>query len=115
VACEVKADQDIHFLGVNPHMHQLGVHAKLELTRAGKTTVLWDAPFSFMEQEMHPLENVVVKQGDVLTTTCTYMNNTARDVAWGDSTNDEMCINWVRYYPEGAFQCNRMSGSTQQK
>ena len=114
VACNVTTDQEVHFLGVNPHMHQLGVHAKLELTRAGVNTVLWDAPFAFTEQAMHPLDNIHVMTGDVLTTTCTYVNDRPTDVQWGDSTDDEMCINWVRYYPRGAFHCKAMSSMSNQ-
>jgi hypothetical protein len=113
VACEVTADQEVTFVGLNPHMHQLGVHAKLELTRAGMTSVLWDAPFSFHEQELHALDNIHVMTGDVLTTTCTFVNDKPVDVQWGESTDDEMCINWVRYYPRGAFRCRSMMNMQQ--
>lgn len=109
VACQVTTTDEVRFLGINPHMHQLGTHAKLELTRAGMTTTLWDAPFRFTEQAMRPLDNIQVMTGDVLTTTCTHVNDRPTDVQWGESTDDEMCINWVRYYPKGAFTCRRMN------
>jgi len=31
------------------------------------------------------------------------------EVQWGESTDDEMCINWVRSYPKGALHCARMN------
>lgn len=82
VSCTVTTDAEVRLLNVNPHMHQLGVHAKLELTRAGMTTALWEAPFSFNEQEIHPLDNILLATGDVLTTTCTYVNDKPTDVQW---------------------------------
>lgn len=103
--CTVTATSDVHFLGITPHMHQLGIHAHLELERGGETNVIYDAPYNFEEQTLKPLDDILVKNADVLTTTCTYQNDTPRDVAWGDSTQDEMCFNWMRYYPRGAFQC----------
>jgi hypothetical protein len=104
--CTVVAMQDVTFLGIQPHMHRLGVHAHLDQKRGSDPMqVLYDAPFSFNEQTLRPLPDVLVKNGDTLTTTCTYQNDTARDITWGDSTEDEMCINWMRYYPKGALQC----------
>jgi hypothetical protein len=109
VMCQVTTTEEVRFLGINPHMHQLGTHAKLELTRGGMTSVIWDAPFKFTEQAMRPLDNIPIMTGDVLTTTCTHVNDRPTDVQWGESTDDEMCINWVRYYPKGAFTCKRMN------
>lgn len=104
--CTVTSTSDVHFLGITPHMHQLGIHAHLDLKRGSEPmNVLYDAPYNFEEQTLKPLPDILIKNGDVLTTTCTYQNDTARDVAWGDSTEDEMCFNWMRYYPRGAFQC----------
>jgi hypothetical protein len=61
-----------------------------ELTGDGVTSALWDAPFSFTEQEIHPLDNILLATGDVLTTTCTYVNDKPTDVQWGESTDDDM-------------------------
>lgn len=97
---------DVHFLGITPHMHRLGVHAHLDLKRGSDPMqVIYDAPYNFEEQTLKPLNDVVVKTGDVLTTTCTYENDTNRDIVWGDATEDEMCFNWMRYYPRGGFTC----------
>jgi hypothetical protein len=109
VPCTAMTTAEVHFLGVNPHMHQLGVHGRLELSRGGgPSMVLHDGPFAFTEQAMKPLPDVLIQTGDILTTTCTFENTTELDVEWGESTKDEMCINWVRYYPKDAFRCEQM-------
>jgi len=96
--CTVTATEEVHFLAITPHMHQLGVHAHLDLQRGDEPArVLYDAPYNFEEQTLKPLPDIEIMNGDVLTTTCTYENNTAREVMWGDSTQDEMCFNWMRY------------------
>jgi hypothetical protein len=107
-SCTVKGE--LHLLGVNPHMHRRGVHGHLDLRRGGMdpTEVLYDGPFSFEEQTMKPLKDTVIKEGDVFTTTCTFENMTDRNVAFGEGTDDEMCINWIRYYPKGGFSCRSM-------
>jgi hypothetical protein len=101
----VTGTEDVKFLSVSPHMHQLGVHAKLELTRGGQKTALHDAPFAFDDQRIYPLGNLDIRAGDVLTTTCSYENDTGRTVSFGQNSDDEMCFNFVTYYPMGAFQC----------
>lgn len=95
----------VTFLSVSPHMHKLGVHAKLDLARAGQTTSLHDAPFNFDDQRIYPLDDLSIRDGDVLTTTCSYENDTGSTVRFGQNSDDEMCFNFVTYYPMGAFQC----------
>jgi mono/diheme cytochrome c family protein len=97
--------ENVTFLSVSPHMHQLGVHAKLGLTRAGQQSALHDAPFDFFDQRIYPLDDLAIRDGDVLTTTCSYENDTGRTVSFGQNSDDEMCFNFVTYYPMGAFQC----------
>ena len=90
----------------SPHMHTLGVHAKLELVQDGATRVLHDAPFNFDQQHSTPLEpRVTVKTGDKLIVTCTFQNDTDRVVTFGENTGDEMCFNFVAVYPKGGFAC----------
>lgn len=101
----VTGTDSVKLLSVSPHMHQLGVHAKLELTRRGEKTALHDAPFSFEDQQVFPLESVEVRTGDVLTTTCSYENDSGRTVRFGNNSDDEMCFNFVTYYPMGSFRC----------
>jgi hypothetical protein len=108
-SCTVKGE--LHLLGVTPHMHELGVHGYLALQRGGTgpVEVLHDGPFAFEEQTIKPIKDTLIKEGDVLTTTCTFENNTDRNISFGENTADEMCINWVRYYPKGGFSCSRIS------
>ena len=106
VPCTVTAPNDAHFLGITPHMHQMGVHAHLDLKRGSEPMqVIYDGPYHFEEQTLKPLNDILIKNGDVLTTICTYQNDSTRDIVWGDSTEDEMCFNWMRYYPRGGFNC----------
>jgi hypothetical protein len=104
--CTATTMGEVHFLGITPHMHRLGVHARLDLQRGTEPmNVIYDGAYHFEAQTLKALDNVAVKNGDVLTTTCTYENDTDRSIVWGDSTQDEMCFNWMRYYPKGAFNC----------
>ena len=109
-SCTVKGE--LHLIGVTPHMHHMGRRGYLSLQRggAGPIEVLHDGPFSFEEQTIKPIRDTLVKEGDVLTTRCTFENTSDRMISFGEDTADEMCINWVRYYPKGGFSCSRMLG-----
>lgn len=98
------AGTTVKLMSVAPHMHKLGVNGKLELIRNGQTTVVHDAPFTFGDQTLYKID-VDLMNGDVLKTTCTYDNTTSRRVGFGQNSDDEMCFNFVEYYPMGAFQC----------
>jgi mono/diheme cytochrome c family protein len=103
--CTVKADQEIHLVTSSPHMHKLGVHAKFEVIRAdGTREVITDKPFDFEEQTDDVID-VVVKNGDKIATTCSYMNDTGRTVNFGQNTDQEMCFNFALYYPMCAMTC----------
>ena len=54
---------------------------------------------------VYELDELMIRDGDVLTTTCSYENDTGRTVRFGQNSDDEMCFNFVTYYPMGAFQC----------
>ncbi len=96
----------IHLLSTSPHMHKLGTHSSLLLTPVGGATqTLHDGPFSFDEQHVYPLDNVIVNNGDTLTTKCTYDNTTDHTVSFGQNTTDEMCFNFTLYYPKDGFSC----------
>jgi len=95
----------VHFLSVSPHMHKLGVHAKLELTRAGTKSALHDAPFDFLDQKIYDLGDLPIQNNDVLSTTCSYDNDTGHTVKFGQNSDDEMCFNFVTYFPMGALRC----------
>jgi hypothetical protein len=49
--------------------------------------------------------DVAVVSDDVLTTTCSYENDTGRVVRFGQNSDDEMCFHFVTCYPMGALRC----------
>jgi hypothetical protein len=101
--CDPTSTQAIHILGVSPHMHQTGVHAKLVLNRKnGTKEILHDRAFAFADQQAYPLD-VIVNDGDTLTTTCTYNNTTNGIVTFGPATENEMCYNFTTAWPAGSL------------
>ncbi len=54
---------------------------------------------------LHLPGEVVVEDGDLLTTTCTYENTTDHDVFYGTGANEEMCFDYVLYYPWQGLRC----------
>jgi len=108
--CDPTSTQPVHVIGESPHMHQLGVHAKLILNRKdGTHETLHDQPFAFSDQRTYPL-NVIVNDGDTLTTTCSYNNTTNGIVTFGPNTENEMCYNFVTAYPAGALSGSGLGG-----
>jgi len=87
-----------------PHMHQLGTYMKV---RHGDT-MLHDTAFDFNEQVNYKIAPHVVPAGEALDVRCSYINNTGRDVFFGDSSNSEMCFVGIYRYPAtdaGLFSC----------
>jgi hypothetical protein len=105
--CTVQSSEPIHIITSSPHAHQLGIHAKFSIQRAnGQIEVIHDKPFNFEEQTTWPID-VVVNNGDRVTTSCTYRNLTSRDVGFGTRTDQEMCFNFALYYPMCAMTCTQ--------
>ena len=48
---------------------------------------------------------VILETGDVVTTTCSYTNDTNKNITFGESTTNEMCFNFASYWPAGALSC----------
>ncbi|MEY4509033.1 MAG: hypothetical protein RLZZ450_1155 [Pseudomonadota bacterium] len=70
--------------------------------------MLHDGPFAFDGQVATQLpEPFELKNGDVVTTTCHYKNDTNKVVGFGENTGNEMCFNFVVYYPMGSLSCSR--------
>jgi hypothetical protein len=101
----VTGSEPVRILSVSPHMHKLGVHAFFSQTSGGTEVIHHDAAFNFENQQVHALDNVIVKDNDRLTTACTYTNPTNSTVSFGQDTSDEMCFNFITYYPMGAMSC----------
>jgi len=111
--CNVSVKGDpVFIIGESPHAHQLAKHMKLEHKRGGQVTMLHDAPFDFEEQVSRPLDAPFeIKTGDVLTTTCHFNNDTGRTVTFGENTGNEMCFNFISYYPKDGFSCGGGGGA----
>lgn len=91
-SCQVK--DNLTVLNWWPHMHQLGTHMKIEVSGE----VVHDGPFSFTEQVNYPTLREL-RPGDEIRVTCTYENDTGREVTFGDSSSDEMCFAGYYRYP----------------
>lgn len=91
------------FFGANGHMHKLGTAIKTVRLPGGTgapQTVFGQDPFSFEAQEKFKIEpHHAVNPGDIMRTTCTWKNPESREVTWGEGTTDEMCFNFLTYYP----------------
>ena len=98
-------DEDMHLVGVAPHMHKLGVHAFMSVTHDLEERVLHDKPYNFSDQLIYPLDDVIIKSGDVVTSRCTWENTTNHNVGFGQSSDDEMCANFAIYWPMGGYYC----------
>jgi hypothetical protein len=102
-ACQVSqiSSTPIQVFALSQHMHKLGTHMKSVVTRTGSSDiVLQDIPYDFEQQSFHHTPSLVeLKPGDKLTTYCTYNNTTGANVAFGESSNDEMCFTDLYYYP----------------
>jgi hypothetical protein len=88
-----------------PHMHKLGRRMTSVITRVdGKTEMAFDSAFDFNLQIHYPLSPMLVLQpGDSITSTCTFENNTNAAVAFGPSTEQEMCYQFAFTYPARAI------------
>jgi hypothetical protein len=101
--CDPISRDPIHILSIWPHMHQLGTRMSLVLNRTGGAKeTLHDAPFSFDDQRSYS-KDVIVNDGDTLTSTCSYNNTTSLPVTFGPNTENEMCYNFVTAWPANAL------------
>jgi hypothetical protein len=92
----------------SPHMHKTGSRGKFEIVRStGQVEVLEDSAFDQEDQHVTPI-NAVLNPGDQVRTTCVYNNPTTQTKTFGESTEDEMCFNFARYYPMGALSCSSL-------
>lgn len=103
--------EELHIMASSPHMHQRGVGFRTEIYRGGSgpAETLVDVPqFSFADQRDYPHDPpVVIRRGDVLSTTCIYDNPGNEWVLFGESTDDEMCFNFATAYPIDALPDRR--------
>ncbi|EFN89747.1 Dopamine beta-hydroxylase [Harpegnathos saltator] len=95
--------EGIHIFGSQLHTHLTGIRVVTRHVRDGKELPLlnYDNHYSTHFQEIRLLPKpVTILPGDSLITTCTY-NTMDRDnvTLGGFAISDEMCVNYIHYYP----------------
>jgi hypothetical protein len=95
--------ETLQVIGSWPHMHQLGVGFRTEITRGGVTAPMVSlGSWNFHDQRLYPPQEkmaATIAAGDAVKTTCVYKNPGNSVVRFGEGTNDEMCLNFVIAYP----------------
>jgi len=109
--CVNDSQGPITIIGFTPHMHEIGIHMKSVVTRTGGSDDnVFDLPFQFDYQTNYLMNPpVVMMPGDTITSTCTYQNEAASSVGFGQSTKQEMCYQFALSYPYGALNNGRLS------
>jgi hypothetical protein len=106
--CTPNYPGDIHIIKTQPHMHARGVRLDTIVERAdGSRETLIDVPYDFTNQITYE-SDMVLKPGDVLVTTCHFMNDTDRTITEGASTEEEMCMNVLTAWPAGSLNANNV-------
>jgi len=83
--------------GIGPHMHQLGVSERIDLTKAdgSRTDCLIDVPrWDFNWQFGYFFDTPIrVEPNDLIKMTCTYDTRSVdKSTYWGEGTDEEMCL-----------------------
>jgi Copper type II ascorbate-dependent monooxygenase, C-terminal domain/Copper type II ascorbate-dependent monooxygenase, N-terminal domain len=107
--------QPLTLIASFPHMHEHGRAFRTEILRGGdptKVDTLVDVEhFTFDNQQFYPNDPpVTLNPGDAIRTTCVYDNTSNLPVYFGESTEEEMCFNFVMLYPITLFEGNRNCG-----
>jgi hypothetical protein len=107
---QIQANVPLHLYSASLHQHLLGKSSRLEILRkTGGSECLLDIPrWDFHWQRSYRFtESKVLNPGDKLKVTCHWDNSAAaqplingvqqtpRDVKWGENTTDEMCLGVV--------------------
>lgn len=93
--------QNVKFFSASPHMHTIGRSMSTYRLPGGNGApekVFDQANFSFENQAAYPVSNAV-QPGDVIRTKCGWDNTTDQQVGFGEGTGDEMCFDFIGYYP----------------
>jgi len=93
--------QNTKFFNASPHMHKLGASMSTEKLPGGNgaPVKIFDQPaFDFANQANYSI-NATGAAGDVFRTRCGFKNPTDATVKFGEGTADEMCFDFLGYYP----------------
>jgi hypothetical protein len=99
-----------------PHMHKIGTKLSSVVTHADgtKEDLVRVDNYSFDNQIVYPRypNTMQLVYGDTIQTTCEWSNPSDKKVGWGEDTLDEMCFNFITYYPKRAdFKWNGLAPS----
>eukprot|EP00058_Branchiostoma_floridae_P005110 XP_002590598.1 hypothetical protein BRAFLDRAFT_123613 [Branchiostoma floridae] len=87
-----------------PHAHLAGTAVRTKLVRNGvfQSYVGRDETYDFDLQEIRLLDpEVIVQEGDLLITECTYKTTDRTQATLGGlGSREEMCMNFIQYYPK---------------
>lgn len=101
--CTPVFDGEVHMFRSIPHMHARGQHFVATIARAsGTQEPLLDVPFDANNQQTYELDEVM-RPGDKLLTSCTYLNATDHTISQGYTSDDEMCNHFIYAWPAGAL------------
>jgi len=83
------------------HAHERGRRIWTNVIRNGKvvTTIGNNQNYDFNLQTVQTLPRTVLQQDDQYVTYCTYDTVNKSDVVWGEASDQEMCFNFLYYYP----------------
>ena len=104
IKCDYRLGQEfkgVSFFNASPHMHTLGAAMSTERLAGGTGApqmVFQQKAFSFEAQANYPIQTTVAPN-DVLRTRCTWKNPGDATVGFGEGTGDEMCFDFIGYYP----------------
>jgi hypothetical protein len=82
-------------------MHTRGTHLMARALPVGSDPIpIIDSPYSFDDQRVTMLADPIeLSQGDTIEINCTYQNSGDTPVAFGQSTNAEMCFAGLLWSP----------------
>ena len=92
-----------HIFAITGHEHHLGTNVQVNVAPSpngpmtpvyNPTNFLWSEPPT---QQQNP--DFSVPKGGGFDFTCTWVNDTANAVKFGEKTTDEMCFFWAYYWP----------------
>jgi hypothetical protein len=101
--CVNDSNAPIHIFRLWPHMHQWGRHMTSVVQRAGGASEdVFGMPFDFNYQVSYETA-ITLMPGDSIRSTCRFQNESFGPVAFGPSSDQEMCYQFAFSYPAGAL------------
>lgn len=99
--CSARWGHNLNVFASFLHMHQVGSQAWSTLYREEKKIMEINRIdyYNFGMQQQTP-KNIVLQPGDRINTHCVYKRDPSRTVVFGEASSDEMCINFLSYYPK---------------